>query len=290
MTVLAATANGLWPTGELAGRAVVDVVPIAGGGWRALAGGAVWGPGDEEVARLPGPGPDARCLVAVGDDLLIGTDEARLVRLSERGAVGAVESFDAAEGRDGWYTPWGGPPSTRSLSVAPDDGAVYVNVHVGGILRSSDGGQSWVPTIDVDSDVHQVLALGDGRVVAATAYGLAVSRDRGATWSYVTGGLHADYSRAVAVAGDWLLLSSSTGPSTERGAVYRRPVEAGADVPFERCTDWFAGNVDTGSLAGNADGNAAMASPDGTVFVSDDAGASWREVASGLGRVSRLVL
>ena len=108
---------------------------------------------------------------------------------------------------------------------------------------------------------------------------------------FVTAGLHADYSRAVAVAGDWLLLSASTGPSTNRAAVYRRPVDAADDgAPFERCTDWFTENINTGSLAGNAAGQAAVASPDGTVMMSDDAGASWREAASGLGRVNRLLL
>ena len=38
-----------------------------------------------------------------------------------------------------WYTPWGGPPATRSISE--DDDAVHVNVHVGGIARSRDRGR-----------------------------------------------------------------------------------------------------------------------------------------------------
>ena len=304
--VLAATADGLWPSGELRGDAVVDAVRVADGSWRALSGRSVWAPGDgaasvaaavagveAAVAVAAVTGPPARCLVAAGDDLLVGTDEAHLVRVRPDGSTEAVSSFEAAEGRAKWYTPWGGPPATRSMSAA-GDGTVYVNVHVGGILRSADGGASWSPTIDVDSDVHEVLALDGGRVVAATALGLAVSGDGGATWAFVTDGLHAHYSRAVAVAGDWLLLSSSTGPSTTRGAVYRRPVDAAEGTPFEKCAgglpEWFAGNIDTGSLAGDPSGAAAVASPDGTIYVSDDAGASWRELVSGLGRVNRLLL
>lgn len=51
--MIAATDNGLWPGGELAGQAVADVVALADGSWRALAGGAVWGPVGK-VADLPG--------------------------------------------------------------------------------------------------------------------------------------------------------------------------------------------------------------------------------------------
>ena len=72
---------------------------------------------------------------------LVGTAEAHLLRVVPPGTE-MVGSFEEAEGRDGWYTPWGGPPDTRSVAVA-DDGALYVNVHVGGIVRSRDGGDTW---------------------------------------------------------------------------------------------------------------------------------------------------
>ena len=55
-----------------------------------------------------------------------------------------------------WHTPWGGPPSVFSMASLGDD--LFVSVHVGGILRSSDGGQSWEATIDLHEDVHQVVA------------------------------------------------------------------------------------------------------------------------------------
>ncbi len=272
----------------------VDDLARAPQGWRALVDGhAVWqGPGVEDgwEPAVTLPGPSARCMTARGDDLIVGTAEARLLRIAG-GTAAPLTSFDEAEGRQSWYTPWGGPPDTRSLAVAAD-GTLYVNVHVGGILRSEDDASHWVPTIDVDADVHQVVARGADDVFAATAYGLAVSRDRGATWTFVTAGLHADYSRAVAVAGEWLVLSASTGPSTDRAAVYRRRLDAPDDAPFERCRDglpeWFSGNVDTGCLAA-VDQTAALATADGTVFVSEDAGATWREGASSVGRVHCLV-
>ena len=261
--LLVGTEDGLWQEDRrLLNGHVVAVAPTGTGGWVAIVEGRL----------VRGAGAD------VDGAAVVGTAEAHLVRADGRDAW-ILESFEAAEGRAGWYTPWGGPPDTRSLAVA-GDGTLYVNVHVGGIVRSDDGGETWRPTIDVDADVHQVVVAGD-RVVAATAYGLATSTDRGATWTFSTDGLHGAYARAVAVAGDWLLLSASTGPSTDRAAVYRRPLDAGDGVPFERCTDWFGANIDTGLLTAARDGTSvALAGPHRHLAVSSDAGASWARAES----------
>src|SRR3989442_10147868 len=121
----------------------------------------------------------ANCVLPVDGGAIVGTSEAHLVRVdgsrSER-----IRSFDRVPTRDEWYTPWGGPPDVRSLSIGPD-GACYANVHVGGILRSDDGSK-WRPTaMDVDADVHQVLAHREtaGLVFAATAIGLPTSAGGG---------------------------------------------------------------------------------------------------------------
>ena len=118
-------------------------------------------------------------------------------------------------------------------------------MHVGGILRSDDGGATWTPTIDIDSDVHHVTTA-EGMVLAACAGGLASSSDRGVTWTVRTDGLEAPYSRAVAVCGDVVLVSASKGPRGGRAGVYRGDLVGGA---FERCTsglpDLFDDNIDT---------------------------------------------
>ncbi|HEX6331593.1 MAG TPA: hypothetical protein VF129_09965, partial [Actinomycetota bacterium] len=178
-----------------------------------------------------------------------------------------------------WYTPWGGPPDARS--IAEDDNAVYVNVHVGGIVRTRDEGATWEPTIDIDADVHQVWA-GDAGVFAACARGLAVSADGGDTWEIRQDGLHAPYCRAVTVFGDTVLLSASLGPRGGRAALYRGAVSGG---PLERCRtglpEWFEGNIDSAWLDGTHE-LAAFASADGRVFASTDEGAAWDEVGSGV--------
>ena len=296
-TMLVGTTEGLTRLGgdgpvELVGGRVTAVAPTAGGsGWLALVGDRFLWAGDvdgpwEQLASFD-DGPPARCLVAVGDEVLVGTAEAHLLRVRD-GRAEPVPGFDKAEGRDGWYTPWGGPPDTRSLSVAAD-GTIYANVHVGGIVRSSDGGETWEPTIDIDTDVHQVLTT-PRVVLAPCAYGLATSADGGESWELVTEGLHGTYLRAVAVAGDDVLVSASTGPGGERAALYRRP---GGEGPFERCQaglpEWLPGNVDTGTLSATGD-EVVFAAPDGTLYGSADGGRSWETLAEGLPKVTAVTL
>ncbi len=236
-------------------------------------------------------GLSARCLVASDGGALIGTSEAHLVKVVGSSAT-RVRSFDRVSTRDDWYTPWGGPPDTRSLT-RDAGGRVYANVHVGGILASEDGEAGWhATTMDVDADVHQVLAhpTVPGLAFAATAIGMAVTRDGGASWEFTEEGLHAAYCRAVGLAGDVILLSASTSHTGRKSALYRRDLEG---ETFERCTEglpqWFADNVDTYCLDADAT-SAALGTSDGIVFVSEDAGRSWKEIAAGLPSISCVVL
>jgi hypothetical protein len=232
-------------------------------------------------------GHEATC-VAMTDALHVGSSEARLFRLTD-GTLEPVVGFDDAEGRSDWYTPWGGPPATRSISEWGDD--VYVNVHVGGILHTGDSGRTWNPTIDIDADVHQV-ATTEELVLAACAGGLATSGDHGATWTVRGEGLEAPCARAVVVCGDAVLVSASDGPRGGRAGVYRGDLRGG---PFERCTaglpGWFDGNIDTCFLDALNDGSfAAFGTSDGRLFGSEDAGSTWHELASDLGAIQHVLV
>ena len=273
---------------ELGGHAVSALAAAGGDLWALVDQAAVWRRRDGEWAEVAADTtPRLRCLLPWDGGALAGTAEAHLVRVGP-GAVEPVDGFERAPGRGDWFTPWGGPPAVRTIAAGAE-GELYVNVHVGGILRSDDEGASWRPTIDIRSDVHQVLAVPGrpGLVLAATGVGTATSEDGGASWSFAHDGLAGRYCRAVALAGDTVLLSASDGPRGGDAAVYRRPL--GADGPFQRCTDGFERNIDTGCLA--ADGElAAFGTEDGRVFVSRDAGASWTLEASGLPAVQALVV
>ena len=220
------------------------------------------------------------CALPIDGVVYLGTSNAHILKVDGPNAE-LVDEFEAMSGRDEWFTPWGGPPDVRSLT-SDSAGVIYANVHVGGIARSQDGGRTWVPTIDIYSDVHEV-AWADGAVLAACAQGLAVSRDRGDTWDFHQENLHATYARAVGHAGDKILMTACVGPHGGRSAVYRRNLTG--DGAFAKCErglpEWFSDNIDTGCLATH-DARAAFGTSDGEVYLSEDAGESWRRVASGL--------
>jgi len=293
--ILVATDEGLYlveaagavRVDELAGREVPALAVARGRRWAIADGKELWqsvgGARWSLVVKVPRR--KATCLGATPGGLLIGTAGAHILRL-DGDQLAPVGSFDEAEGRAAWHTPWGAPADTRSISAG--DSAIYVNVHVGGVLRSADAGASWRPLLDIEHDVHQVLAPAarPGLVLVAAYDGFGVSEDRGDTWRWENDGLHAHYCRAIAVAGDVVLLSASAGHHGRRAALYRRPLVGGAG--FERCRgglpEWFPDNVDTGCLAARGR-TVALGSADGAVFLSRDAGLRWETVAKGLAPV-----
>lgn len=226
------------------------------------------------------------CALDTAGGALVGTAAAHLLRLDGDHLV-PVDGFEQVPGRATWHTPWGGPPDTRSLAVT-GDGVLLANVHVGGIARSDDDGRTWSPTIDVDADVHQVLGVPGraGLALAAAAVGLARSADAGRTWSIDADGLHASYCRAVAVAGDTVLVSASEGPRGARSAIYRTGLDGGG---FERCTDWLDGNIDTFCLVARGP-TVVYGTSGGRVLRSDDAGGTWTTILEGRAPVTSVAL
>src|SRR4030095_6132068 len=115
-------ADGGKATSWLQGRAI---------GALARGQGALWAVSDgRELWREP---RDQGRAAADAGEGRAGAAEAHLVRL-EDGELRWVDPFDRAEGREGWYTPWGGPPDVRSLA-RDADGTLRVNVPRGGVRR-----------------------------------------------------------------------------------------------------------------------------------------------------------
>src|SRR5262245_4207530 len=291
--ILVGTVGGLWSLeGRTSpspaahdGRTVTALAREGERTWAIVDGKTLWVDDGAWKTVASVEGPEATCLVPTATGLLIGTEEAHLRRL-EGDRLIPVESFDTAESRESWYTPWGDPADVRSIAAGPaPDGPLYINVHVGGVVRSRDGGRSWTPTLDIEVDVHQVIAHPERpELVLVAAYdGFGISRDGGASWDWATAGMHAHYCRALTLADDVVLISASTGPGGKRPALYRRPLDGRTD--FERCRKglptWFDDNIDTACLA--AAGPVVVAgTEDGHVFESLDAGESWAVVAEGL--------
>ena len=290
--LLVGTSSGLFASGD-DGLEPVPVFGVRGVTALAASDGTVYAIADRRTLVRRDPDGswtdvaesaelDLGCVLPTSAGVWAGGDEANLFRL-DGDALAWVEAFESVEGRDAWYTPWGGPPAVRSMA-ADLGGRIHANVHVGGIPRSADG-ERWEPTIDIDADVHQVIAHPSEPdvVLAVGAVGLCVSKDGGSTWRTERDGLHSSYARAVAVAGDAALVSACTGPHGGRGALYRTTLTPGAGL--DRCTDglpeWFDGNIDSGWVA--ASGTVvAFGTPDGEVYRSDDAGVRWERVADEL--------
>lgn len=235
------------------------------------------------------------CLLPVNTMLLVGTSEAHLIQIKD-GTIQNLDSFNQAEGHEDWYTPWGGAPDVRSLAISAA-GELYVNVHVGGILKARDPEQAWQPTIDFHADVHEVRTLVDDPnvLLAATAEGFAWSEDCGESWQFDRSNLHSTYARAIAVCNETeqpiILISVSSGPSGSKAALYRRLLHQPGT--FQKCDqglpDWFSDNINTGCLA-TWGSWAVFGTKAGQIFRSNDAGLTWEEIASGLAPVQCLSL
>lgn len=284
--ITVATEHGLRVAGQSAdplhGADVTALAPGRAGLWALVANREIHriARGEaEHVATLDGP--TAYCIADNSGTLFIGTAESGLFKL-EGSALSRVAAFDDAPGRSDWYQPPGHRPAT-TWSLASGPGQLYVNVHVGGVLRSRDGGASFAQTIDVDLDVHEVALGPDGRLWAATGKnGLAESRDCGVNWSFHVAGLPAKYLTCVAPADDSVMVAASSGFGAGDDAVYRFDGKK-----FARCDyglpDKF-GHLNARQIVARGR-QAAVAAGDGNLYATDDCGHSWRVAMEGLADV-----
>jgi hypothetical protein len=294
-TILVATwDNGLFSVSgkavrqELAGRSVRSLAADGDGSVLAIVDGHTLSrrSSDGEWSILAKSDRALSCCVRIGNHVFVGTDDANILRIGLDGVQQRLSGFDDVAGRDTWYAGTAiidgkvmGPPlGIRSMSATCDGAVLLANVHVGGIPRSTDLGVSWHPTIDVDSDAHQVCAhpTRPDIVIAAAAAGLCISRDAGATWRIEQRGLHANHCSAVAFGRNDIFVSASTDPFAKQGAVYRRPIDGsgplqplGGGMP-----QWTDGRADTGCIA-TRDSTIAIIDGSGRLYVSQDGGAAW---------------
>lgn len=284
MSSLVGTTAGLFSleSGEqVVGGARINHISRGSDGWWAVDGDRRVHHDGEVVATLP-DGAIPQCVQATPETVWVGDDQARLYALTGD-SLNEDEFFASAPGRETWHTPWGGPAAIRSMTVDADH-TLYINVHVGGIVRYDNTGL--IPTVDVASDVHQVAAhpTARGAVFAATAWGLAAAHN-GHDFEFRNSGLHADYCRAIAVLEDRVLLTASTGPRSDNARVYSAPLW---DGDFEPLTgglpERFDRNVDTHCLV--ASGDRVLLGHRGTVWGSADAGQTWEVVTGDLPEIT----
>jgi hypothetical protein len=310
-TILVATwGDGLFAvqsdatTKELANQRVSGLAPDGRGGALAIVGQHSLcrrAPGGE-WSTLATSEFELSCCMAVGDTIYVGTDDARILRLSDGASVlDPLDGFNNIAGRDAWFAGSAivngqrvGPPlGIRSVAANANGNILFANVHVGGIPRSMDGGRTWLPTIDINSDVHEVRAhpANPGIVVAAAAVGLCVSRDGGASWTIERDGLHAPYCSAVAFSGGDVLVSASTDHFATQGRIYRRPIiPDGKITPVEDgLPEWLNGIADTGCIDTNGS-TIVVADKAGALYLSTEFGLAWSRISGQLPSPSSVLI
>jgi hypothetical protein len=103
---------------------------------------------------------------------------------------------------------WSFPPRpwthhVRTIALHPNDPDwLAVGIELGGVMRSLDGGASWIDhNPEAHSDAHQLrthpLAL--ERLYESAGQGIARSEDRGETWIHFDDGLDRHYAWAQAI-------------------------------------------------------------------------------------------
>jgi photosystem II stability/assembly factor-like uncharacterized protein len=187
----------------------------------------------------------------------------------------------------------GTPFVTRVLVDPGDSRTIWAGVEIDGVYRSLDGGDTWTRVVHglTDLDVHDV-AIAPGhpsRVLASTNGEVFWSADRGEHWTPI--GVRAKwplpYARGIAVkTDDPRVLFAGCGETTtgETGAVLCSP-DAGQtwrSLPLPvrpNATMW-------GLATHPADAGRIVAwSLFGEVYVTDDAGESWRKTAREFGEI-----
>ena len=103
---------------------------------------------------------------------------------------------------------WSFPPRpwthhVRTIALHPTDPDwLAVGIELGGVMRSPDGGVSWIDhNPQAHSDAHQLLthALAPERIYEAAGQGIARSEDRGESWNQYEDGLDRHYAWTEAV-------------------------------------------------------------------------------------------
>ena len=179
----------------------------------------------------------------------------------------------------------------RDLRMAPHDPRLfYAGIEVGGVVRSSDGGETWRQLDGTDPDIHMVNLSTDqpSRVYIASAAGPYRSDDGGVHWELIDQGLQRSYAVNIAAAPDdaelvLLTVSRNAGRespqfhrSTNGGRSWQQIDSVGTAEDMVVAVDWDPFDLDR--VYAGTDG--------GRVYCSDDRGASWKPLEVSLSSVA----
>jgi photosystem II stability/assembly factor-like uncharacterized protein len=252
---------------------------------RSVDGGRSW-----IDCELPEPAVFSLAVSAADGAVYAGTEPSRLFRSDDKGeSWRELKALLELPSRPSWRfppRPW--TSHVRWIAPSPHDGELLlVGIELGGLMRSSDGGESWEDhRPGAQRDVHSLAwhPRARGRAYEAGGGGAAFSTDAGETWQSADDGRDRHYTWSVAVDPDeadrWFV-SASTGPFAAHGRgdpqarIYRRrdgeswqPLAGGLPEPL-RSMPYALLATDSGLFAGLADGQ---------IWESRDRGDTWAPV------------
>jgi hypothetical protein len=249
---------------------------------RTADGGRTWVDG-----ALPEPGVFSLAVSAADGAVYAGTEPSALYRSDDGGETWrALEGLLELPSRPTWSfppRPW--TSHVRWIAPSPHNGdVILVGIELGGLMRSTDGGETWLDhRPGAQRDVHSLAwhPRLEGWAYEAGGGGAAWSEDGGETWRPADEGRDRHYTWSVAVdPGDPQLwyVSASTGPYAAHGGrdpqarIYRRShgewraLAGGLPEPLP-AMPYALVAADDRLFAGLADGQ---------IWQSNDRGDSWR--------------
>ena len=141
------------------GDAVVVLAGSYGDGlFRSADGGRTWSTVDagltESTFRFLAPDPGH------AGTLLAGTEPARIFRSEDGGLTWReLDGITRIDGHERWFLPYSPRAgAVRNVYAPPGHGSrLFAAVEVAGLLRTDDGGRSWVcESVDGDEDLHYI--------------------------------------------------------------------------------------------------------------------------------------
>jgi photosystem II stability/assembly factor-like uncharacterized protein len=154
---------------------------------------------------LPEPGVFSLAVSAVDGAVYAGTEPSRLFRSDDRGQTWrGLDALLELPSRPTWSfppRPW--TSHVRWIAPSPHDAdLLLVGIELGGLMRSTDGGDTWQDhRPGAQRDVHSLAwhPRVSGRACEAGGGGSAWSEDGGETWHAADEGRDRNYTWSVAV-------------------------------------------------------------------------------------------
>ncbi|MFQ6028028.1 MAG: glycosyl hydrolase, partial [Dehalococcoidia bacterium] len=240
-----------------------------------------------------------------GARIFAGTEPAHLFCSDDLGRswseLEALRSVDTSQ----WFFP--GPPHiahTKHINFHPDDvNTLFIGIEVGGLIKSTDGGKTFHVITGMDPDVHRTVInpQDPNRIYITGGDGLYVTSNGGDSWEHWTtteheiGGypdmlvLHPRHPELVFIA------AAQYGPGSWRESHYAgtrisRSADGGRTwEPIRQgLPDRLQTAVEAMCLEDWGDSfSVYAATATGEVWGSEDGGANWSELISGLAPISK---